>query len=162
MCHACLKRVFTMSVTDPAHMPPKCCTEDCIPLEYVQKLFDDKFKMKWNKKYQEYTTKNRIYCPTKGCGAWIPPKDIKTDNTKGAGGGRKFGTCPKCKTQVCALCNGKRHKSKECPKDDTTQQFIELAKENGWQRCYNCSATVELKEGWYVPSSKMRSRLTKS
>ncbi|KAI4252545.1 MAG: hypothetical protein LQ352_004239 [Teloschistes flavicans] len=28
-----------------------------------------------------------------------------------------------------------------------TQQFIEIAKKEGWQRCYNCSATVELKEG---------------
>ncbi|KAL8922653.1 MAG: hypothetical protein Q9172_003468 [Xanthocarpia lactea] len=33
------------------------------------------------------------------------------------------------------------------PKDDATKQFIEIAKKEGWQRCYNCSATVELKEG---------------
>ncbi|KAL8862391.1 MAG: hypothetical protein Q9178_001400 [Gyalolechia marmorata] len=31
--------------------------------------------------------------------------------------------------------------------DDATKQFIEIAKKEGWQRCYNCSATVELKEG---------------
>ena len=26
MCHSCLKRIFKMSVKDPAHMPPRCCT----------------------------------------------------------------------------------------------------------------------------------------
>ena len=136
-----------MSVTDPAHMPPKCCTEDCIPLKYVEKLFDLKFKTKWNKKFQEYTTKNRIYCPAKGCGTWIPPRDIKIDHSGGVNGGRKYGVCPRCKTQVCPTCNSKRHKSQECPKDESTTRFAELAKENGWMRCYNCSATVELKEG---------------
>ena len=145
MCCSCLKRIFTLSVSDPAHMPPKCCTEDCIPLKHVSKLFDDRFKMRWNRKYQEYTTKNRLYCPVKGCGSWIPPKDIARDRD-----GRKSGTCRKCKTQVCAACNGKRHKSKECPKDAETQRFAEMVKNNGWQSCYNCSATVELKEGWYV------------
>ena len=144
MCYSCLKRVFTLSVTDPAHMPPKCCTDECIPLKHVQKLFDDRFKIRWNRKYQEYTTKNRIYCPAKGCGSWIPPKDITRDKD----GERKYGTCRKCKTQVCAACNGKRHKSKECPQDDSVQQFADMAKDNGWQKCYNCSATVELKEGW--------------
>ncbi|KAL8912300.1 MAG: hypothetical protein Q9171_002672 [Xanthocarpia ochracea] len=84
MCHACLRRIFTLSITDPQHMPPKCCTQEHIPLKHVDKLFDLKFKMKWNQKYQE---------------------------------------------------------------DDATKQFIEIAKKEGWQRCYNCSATVELKEG---------------
>lgn len=147
MCHACLKRIFTMSVTDPQHMPPRCCTSDHIPLKHVEKLFDMKFKMKWNKKYQEYTTKNRIYCPTKGCGEWIKPSHVFLDTSAGPTGGRKFGKCSKCKTKVCCLCNGKWHSGKDCPKDEATKTFVEMAKEKGWQRCYNCSAMVELKEG---------------
>ena len=143
MCHACLKRIFTMSVNDPAHMPPKCCTSDCIPLKYVEKLFDMKFKAKWNRKFQEYTTKNRLYCPAKGCGAWIQPRDIKLDHSSGC----KYGLCTRCKLKVCAKCNGKWHSSPECPNDEATLRFAEMAKEEGWQRCYNCSATVELKEG---------------
>lgn len=141
MCHSCLKRIFTMSVTDPAHMPPKCCTSDHIPLKHVDNLFDLKFKMRWNKKYQEYTTKNRLYCPTKGCGEWIKPSKIQTDQ------GRKYGRCTKCKTKVCALCKCKFHSRRECPKDEETNKFIETAKEKGWQRCYNCKAMIELKEG---------------
>ena len=147
MCHACLKRIFTMSVSDPAHMPPTCCTSDHIPLKHVDKLFDIKFKMKWNKKYQEYTTKNRIYCPAKGCGEWIRPANIHLDTSGGANGGRKYGKCGRCRTKVCVICNGKWHISRECPKDEATARFVEVAKQEGWQRCFNCSAMVELKEG---------------
>ncbi|KAL8851327.1 MAG: hypothetical protein Q9221_003772 [Calogaya cf. arnoldii] len=101
--------------------PPPEKRVECL----TYKLFDLKFKMKWNQKYQEYTTKNRLYCPARGCGEWIKPANIHVDTTGGA--------------------NMERNRT--CPKDDATKQFIEIAKKEGWQRCYNCSATVELKEG---------------
>lgn len=147
MCHDCLKRIFTMSTTDPQHMPPKCCTADHIPLKHVEKLFSDSFKMKWNKKFHEYSTNNRIYCPARGCGEWIKPSHIHLDMSGGANGGRKYGKCGRCKTKVCCTCNGKWHTSRECPKDEETKRFVEVAKAEGWQRCFNCSAMVELREG---------------
>ncbi|MCJ1426694.1 hypothetical protein MMC29_004597 [Sticta canariensis] len=124
-------------------MPPKCCTQDHIPLRHVEKLFDLRFKMKWNQKYQEYTTKNRVYCPAKGCGEWIKPANIHMDPHSG----RKYGKCNRCRTKVCTTCNGKWHTNRECPKDEATLRFAEIVKKEGWQRCFNCSAVVELKEG---------------
>ena len=147
MCHSCLRRIFTLSITDPQHMPPKCCTNDHIPLKHVDKLFDIRFKMKWNQKYQEYTTKNRVYCPARGCGEWIKPANIHVDTSGGPNGGRKYGKCSRCRTKVCCTCNGRWHSGRECPKDEATAHFAEIAKKEGWQRCFNCSATVELKEG---------------
>ena len=141
MCHDCLKRIFTLSVNDPQHMPPKCCTADHIPLKHVDRLFSDKFKMTWNRKYQEYTTKNRIYCPARGCGEWIKPGNIYTE------GGRKCGKCQRCRTKVCCVCNGKWHVKRDCPRDEETNRLVETAKAEGWQRCFNCRAMVELKEG---------------
>ncbi|KAI9832731.1 MAG: hypothetical protein M1826_001290 [Phylliscum demangeonii] len=145
MCNACLKRIFVLSVSDPQHMPPRCCTRDHIPLKHVDRLFSVKFKMLWNRKYQEFTTKNRIYCPSRGCGEWIKPSNIYADPA--AGPGRKSGFCSRCKTKVCCLCNGKWHGRRDCPKDEETQAFVEIAKREGWQRCHNCSAMIELKEG---------------
>ncbi|KAH0019179.1 hypothetical protein KCU78_g6901, partial [Aureobasidium melanogenum] len=141
MCNSCLRRIFSMSIKDPQHMPPKCCSSDHIPLKHVDHLFDDKFKLLWNAKYQEYTTKNRLYCPAKGCGQWIKPANMHKLH------GRNYGRCPRCKTKVCTLCNNKLHTSGECPKDPETKRLVALAKEKGWQRCYNCKAMVELKEG---------------
>lgn len=143
MCHSCLKRQFTLSVSDPQHMPPTCCSAEHIPLKYVDRLFDDKFKRLWNKKYQEYTTQNRIYCPSKGCGEWIKPSKIRMDLTYG----RKYARCGRCNTKVCVLCSGKFHTRRECPKDEETNRLVQMAKDKGWQRCFNCRAVVELKEG---------------
>ncbi|KAF1947707.1 hypothetical protein EJ02DRAFT_2499 [Clathrospora elynae] len=143
MCHSCLKRQFTLSVQDPQHMPPRCCTAEHIPLKYADRLFDDKFKVLWNRKYQEYTTENRLYCPAKGCGKWIKPSRIRMDLTYG----RKYGRCGSCHTKVCVLCNSRFHTKRECPKDEETNRVVEMAKEKGWQRCYSCKAVVELKEG---------------
>ncbi|RMZ76774.1 hypothetical protein DV737_g4628, partial [Chaetothyriales sp. CBS 132003] len=141
MCHTCLRRIFRLSISDPAHMPPRCCTDDHIALKHVDKLFDNDFKKTFNSKYLEYTASNRVYCVNRSCGQWIRPKDITTEH------GRKMGKCKKCGTLVCATCNNKAHRSRDCPKDPATRQFIETAKQKGWQKCYSCSAMVELKEG---------------
>lgn len=130
-----------MSVKDPAHMPPRCCTDQHIDLRHVEKLFDQKFKVLWNRKFEEYKTKNRIYCPARKCGAWIKPHYITIEH------GRKVGRCKQCRTRVCATCSQKMHTSRDCPKDPETKAFVEVAKKEGWRRCYNCSAMVELKEG---------------
>lgn len=146
MCHDCLKRLFNLSVTDAQHMPPKCCNQE-VSTDYVEGLFDGKFKRKWNRRYNEYKFKDRIHCPAKSCGGWIKPSQMNIDTSRGATHGRKYGLCNRCKTKVCCLCNNKWHNSRDCPKDTGTREFIELAKQKGWQTCYNCRAIVELKEG---------------
>ncbi len=145
MCHACLIRIFQLSVTDPQHMPPKCCTSECISLTHVNKLFDAKFKKTWNIKLEEYSTKNRIYCPKRRCGEWIMSDDIKKVVERGHRG--RKGKCKKCKTEVCGNCSGMWHGGRTCPKDDETTRLLETAREKGWQRCYSCRTMVELEEG---------------
>lgn len=140
MCHTCMKRNFELSVKDPQHMPPKCCNES-IPLKHVERIFDPSFKSLWNRKFAEFTTKDRLYCPSKRCGEWIKPSQIKRD------GNRSSARCGECKTKVCVNCNGKWHSSFDCPKDEETQKFLKQAKDEGWQRCYSCKAMVEKGQG---------------
>lgn len=143
MCNTCLKRNFKLSITDPQQMPPKCCTSDHIPLHHVDKLFDRSFKKLWNRKFAEYSTRNRVYCPARRCGEWIKPANIFRDRESG----RKMARCGSCKTKVCVSCNSKWHFPRRCPRDDDTARFLEQAKQEGWKRCYKCRAMVELKEG---------------
>lgn len=124
-------------------MPPRCCTKEHIPLKHVDRLFDDKFKRLWNQKFEEYTATKNLYCPGKGCGEWIKPSRVKVDMATG----RKYARCGRCSTKVCVRCSSKYHTRRECPKDDETARLVQMAKEKGWQRCYNCKAVVELKEG---------------
>lgn len=151
MCNSCLKRSFKLSITDPQHMPPKCCTADFIPLKHVDQLFDRSFKKNWNKKFVEYSARNRVYCPKRSCAEFIRPEDIRRGTD-----GRKYGQCGKCATKVCVQCSGKLHKGRDCPKDEETVKFLAQAKDEGWQRCVKCKAMIELQEGcnhmtWYVP-----------
>lgn len=140
-CHSCLKRIFKLAVQDPAHMPPKCCMPEPIPITQVAKLFDLPFKLRFNKKLDEYNTKNRIYCPNKRCGVWIRPTSFVKS------GGRKHACCHKCGTKACIHCGQKLHRSLECPKDPEIMKLVEQAEQQGWKRCFNCNAMVELKEG---------------
>ncbi|KAF4843091.1 putative E3 ubiquitin-protein ligase ARI4 [Colletotrichum siamense] len=141
MCESCLEWRFQLSITDPQSMPPRCCTPDVIPLKYVERLLSSDFKMNWNRKYLEYSTRNRIYCSSRRCGAWIRPSDIYRR------GSRKCGSCRVCGTDVCCSCKGKWHSSRDCPDDEDTTRFLEQAKEAGWQRCYKCNHMIELEEG---------------
>lgn len=122
-------------------MPPKCCTKEHIQLKHVEKLFDLQFKKLWNRKFVEYTTKNRLYCPAKRCGQFIKPSRIRHEK------GRTFARCASCDTKVCAQCNNRWHKTVECPADATMDAFLDEAEKQGWQRCYRCKAMVELREG---------------
>ena len=93
-CNSCLRRIFNLSTLDRQHMPPKCCTKDCIDLKHVEKLFDNRFKRLWNRKCQEYTTKIPIYCPLRDCGSWIKP--LARGDTPNKDGWE--GRCQRCKT----------------------------------------------------------------
>ncbi|KAK2776879.1 ibr domain-containing protein [Colletotrichum kahawae] len=141
ICESCLEWRFQLSITDPQSMPPRCCTSDVIPLKYVERLLSSDFKMKWNRKYLEYSTRHRIYCSSRRCGAWIRPSDIYRR------GSRKCGSCRVCGTDVCCSCKGKWHSSRDCPDDEDTTRFLEQAKEAGWQQCYKCNHMIELEEG---------------
>lgn len=148
ICYPCLKRNFKISIKDPSQMPPKCCTNN-IPVELVSDLFSTEFKKNWNRKFAEYSTRNRIYCPKKSCGMWVKPERIHERN------GRKYAKCSRCDTKICGACNGKWHESRKCPRDEETRQILQQAKENGWQQCFSCRTLIELKEGcnhmtWYV------------
>ncbi|KAG5948817.1 hypothetical protein E4U53_006130 [Claviceps sorghi] len=140
MCRTCLRRIFNLSVTDPQHMPPRCCQDD-ISLKHVDRLFDHAFKKTWNRKFAEYSTKNRVYCPSRKCGEWIKPANIRREH------GRKVARCSRCSTKVCCSCNGPWHGAQACLNDAETADILAQAKEEGWKRCFKCKALVELKEG---------------
>jgi len=144
MCHSCLKRLFVLSVNDPAYMPPRCCTFKRIPFNiHVMRLFDDEFRDLWNKRYKEYITENKLFCPSQGCGGWFKPKKIHLDRTSGM----TYVYCSRCMTKLCIRCNSKLHTQRECPNDEKTDRLAQMAKDQGWQRCHSCKAVVDPKEG---------------
>ena len=163
MCHNCLKRNFRLSIVDLQHMPPKCCTSDFIPLKHVDKLFDTEFKKKWNRKFMEATTKNRIYCPIPSCAEWIKPGNGSHAHKDTS---RNYNWCNRCETKICIKCSSKWHGTTKCVEDTDTVQFVVWAKTHGLRQCYNCNIMVETENGlnhaiWLVLSQSGSCRLTK-
>ena len=144
ICHPCLKVMFRLSVIDKQLMPPKCCTNDYIPLKHVESLFDMAFKKTLDKKHREFITRNPIYCPSYRCGEWIKPGNIRKKHDLGS---RMLGKCSRCKTKVCVLCRKKWHGTRDCSEDEDTKVLLAIAQQAGWRQCYKCKTLIELKEG---------------
>jgi hypothetical protein len=143
MCHTCLRKVFKLSLTDPQHhMPPRCCTDDNIPAESVDKLFDASFKKEWNQQFKQHAGRTPTTCPSRRCGALLKREDMRLE------GARWQGRCSRCRTKVCASCNARWHHEPECPSDDNAALFAieQVTKREPWQRCYRCKTMVEVKD----------------
>ncbi|KAH6631872.1 hypothetical protein F5144DRAFT_490702 [Chaetomium tenue] len=144
MCHPCLRKVFKLSLSDPQHhMPPRCCTNDNIPAGSVDKLFDSNFKNEWNQQFKQHTGRSHKTCPSRRCGELLKLEEMRRE------GARWQGRCSRCRTKVCASCNGRWHHEPECPSDDDAALFAieQPTKREPWQRCYRCKTMVEVKDG---------------
>lgn len=102
MCHSCLKRAFRLSVKDPQHMPPKCCTSAHIPLKHVDRLFDTDFKKTWNRKFAEYLrrTESTVHLEDAGSGSDPRIYILKMDANMGSV------VDARPKSAACAIRNG--------------------------------------------------------
>ncbi|CAK7209474.1 hypothetical protein SEUCBS140593_000505 [Sporothrix eucalyptigena] len=121
-------------------MPPRCCTVDAIAPKHVEKLFDPNFKQAWNYRFRDVSIGRRIYCPSQRCRQWIKPENMyRGEHDRG------MAVCGRCHTQVCLLCNGKFHSSRDCPRDEKLARYLDNIR--GSQNCYKCKMPVELEDG---------------
>lgn len=120
--------------------PPRCCSQ-MIPTEQVLSKLTEKEKALFKLKAREYATsaRERRYCPAMKCGKWIPLEKLEGQSTAQL--------CPYCGTAICPGCKDKAHAPGKCSFDPGLTEFLELARTQGWQRCFHCGAMVELNEG---------------
>jgi hypothetical protein len=133
-CSDCLNELFRLAAVDESLFPARCCRQ-VIPIEGSVRLSlrYDVFK-RYSEASIEFGTPNRVYCRVQECSAFIPPSVIAGNETV---------SCPKCNEVTCTLCRGAPHRG-DCPEDTRLQEILEIARERGWQRCYNCQRLVEL------------------
>ncbi|KAI0172598.1 hypothetical protein GGR52DRAFT_415183 [Hypoxylon sp. FL1284] len=134
-CRQCLTHLFGAAATDESLFPPRCCKQP-IPLDKSQPFLDSNVVRQYRKKAVEFSSPHRVYCY--GCAAFIPPTNHKDDAA----------TCSDCGCQTCISCKGAQHGG-DCPEDEKLQQVLQMAREEGWQRCQNCWCMVELDMGCY-------------
>ena len=143
-CEECLQSLFRLSMSDETLFPPRCCHQH-IPLTSAKLYLGSDLIEHFQKKSIEFSTPDRTYCHRQTCSAFIPPQSIEGDR----------GSCPDCGSSTCRICKSQSHTG-DCPQDGATQQVLNLAEEEGWQRCSNCRRLVELHHGCnhitYVPN----------
>ncbi len=134
-CRDCLRELFEASLTDETLFPPRCCRQP-ITLNSVGLFLTGDLKRRFEQKKVEFSTPNRTYCSQRSCSAFIPIDQHHGD----------AGTCANCGTRTCLICKSAAH-LEECPQDTALQALVDLASEQGWQRCFACRRVIELEMG---------------
>jgi len=134
-CRHCLLDLFKASMTDIELFPPRCCRHN-ISLEQASVFFTAEFTQEFEEKSVELSTPDPTYCSDPQCAKFVRVEAIQDDVAK----------CPFCFTKTCTTCKGEDHYG-VCPEDPEKQKLLEMAEEEGWQRCFRCKTLVELGVG---------------
>jgi hypothetical protein len=135
-CRECLRELFRASLTDDSLFPPRCCRQPITAGGGVSLFLTGSLLSRYLAKKIEFDTPNRTYCSNPSCSIFIRLEDITGEQA----------VCSSCGTVTCTLCKAGQHNG-DCPADTGLQQVLETARENNWQRCYNCRRLVELDIG---------------
>ena len=138
-CGACLTELFEKSYKDESMFPPRCCRQTIsVAGQDVKPFLSKDLRDKYEPRRVEIATKDRTYCFKKTCSTFIPPTAVQN----------KFAICSKCTCRTCADCKRAAHLG-ICAEDQDEQLTIDLARQEGWQRCSSCRRLVELTLGCY-------------
>ncbi|KAK1980906.1 IBR finger domain-containing protein [Colletotrichum cereale] len=135
-CRDCLHTLFETSLTDESLFPPRCCKRP-IPVDDYRHFLPSKLIGEFQAKAIELSTPNRTYCHRSTCSTFIPKEFIEAD----------IAVCQRCEYRTCVMCKGSEHKNQDCAQDTLTQDLLQFAAANGWQRCFSCRRIVELEVG---------------
>lgn len=134
-CEVCLTHLFQDSMIDESLFPPRCCKQP-IPLDKNRLFLSAELVHQFRQKALEFSSPNRTYCHNRDCATFIPAANY-THTTA---------SCDRCMSLTCITCKKASHDG-DCPYDEELQQVIQLARDQGWQRCQNCWGMVELNTG---------------
>ena len=142
-CKDCFGHFMEASLATHDGFPPKCCK---IPIAFVTvaKNVSTAIFSRYSARQTEIKNATAVYCGNQECGV-----KIKKDKINGL-----RATCVTCERDTCTQCRDTfpqrvhgRHVGHVCKKDKAREQVLALAKEEGWQTCYQCGNMVALNFG---------------
>ncbi|PWY70394.1 hypothetical protein BO94DRAFT_423230, partial [Aspergillus sclerotioniger CBS 115572] len=133
-CRKCIHKLVEDSLIDESLFPPRCCRMPIV-LSSVQAFLGQELAKRYEEKKMEREDPYRTYCPNAACATYLMPFQVQG----------YIGTCKICRQQTCTLCKRQVHAGAQCI--DEYHEVLDLAKEQGWQRCARCRNIVELGTG---------------
>lgn len=101
-------------------------------------------------KSREFTTRNRLYCHSPHCSAFIGPAASSPSTID-------VRICPSCFKFTCDTCKKAWHLG-PCSAEKVDADVLALARDNGWQTCTNCQNMVELAVGCFHMTCRCRAQ----
>jgi len=132
-CHVCLGAIFQNATVDEELFPPRCHKQE-IPLFLVQPFMSKEDITRFKQKREEFKTRNRTYCHNTDCGRFIPTAYIDEESD--------CALCGSCGKMTCVNCKKTYHGIADCPEDKDLTATLQLAAQEGWQRCRECHRLV--------------------
>ena len=120
---------------DETLYPPRCCRLE-MPWDSVRFVIQAELAAGFEAKREELGTRNRVYCYDPACASFIGRARIVSD----------VATCPTCQKETCVNCKSATHAGDRAA-DTGLQMTLALARQQGWKRCSECRAVVELNTG---------------
>ena len=142
-CKDCFSFFIAASLQSHDGFPASCCK---IPLAFITIANNVSAEVfaKYSTRQDEIKNATALYCGIRSCG-------VKIEETRING---IRATCAVCWRDTCTLCRTeypRKVKGKNvghvCKKDLAREQLLALAKEEGWQTCYQCGNLVDLNFG---------------
>ena len=163
-CTACFSQVVCTAIVSESSFPPRCCLQE-VPRKTLRSNLSPQAFAIYCEKALEYTVPvaNRYYCILPECGRWIDTRIARRANGSLV--------CPHCRTALCVICHGPRHRSNErCPQTSSSGAISRDVERTRWRHCHRCQAPVNRSaqnrhvicdycraESWYVRFEKKKS-----
>ena len=130
-CRDCLLRHLEHSLSQDFFFPPECCG-DPIPLTSMLIFLSPDLIERYLERMVEKNDRDRTYCADPHCARYLSPAQGLDDSVR---------SCKKCPTRTCTQCKARSHPG-ACVMHDS--EVLQMAINEGWQRCLECHNLVEL------------------
>ena len=137
-CTVCINELFRLASQDESLWPVRCC-QQTISLGDARHLLRLDVYEHYEKKSEEFSTVDRIYCCNMSCSALIPSRFIDGDKA----------TCSVCDAKTCIICKSTAHDGGDCPDDPAVRSLMETAEKEGFRQCPECKRMIELDSGCF-------------
>lgn len=132
-CETCIVNRYDMAAKSTHLFPAQCCGQPILPDNH--ELIAPETWTRYFQKKAEVETPNPTFCSKRDCSKFIPLHDISEGQAK----------CV-CGHVTCVECKAGWHIG-ECVVDPETEQLLNLAQEQNWQRCFHCRVMVDRLDG---------------
>lgn len=132
-CRPCIIKRFESAANSTHQFPAQCCGTPIVPDNHA--IIKPETRTRYLERKAEVETPNPTFCSKRECAKFIPLQRITEGQAR----------CV-CGRVTCADCKAEYHTG-ECVVDAATDEFLNLAQREHWQKCPRCGTMTDRIDG---------------